>query len=175
LEDALGGDLLDSDLIPGSSFDVSAHAFAEFSLCENGQEALRLRYIPDAEVEAHGGIAYRSECFGQRWTLQFFRTPFLQRESYRVVCNDAVIVTTDVLKPLRTAAITYSDGTIWQCHTKLLGAEVDDTEGTRVLHTSPRVGMIMGRSSLHIDHAIEQNRGLPLLLILTHFTTHNDH
>ena len=172
--DALGDILLGSDLTPGSSFDASAHPFAEFSLCKDGQEVLRLRYVPDAEVERHGGIAYQSDHSGQRWTLQFFRTPSLQRESYRVVREGTVIVTSEVLKPLRTSAITYSDGKIWHCHTKLLGTEVENTEGVRVLHTSPKLGMTMGQSSLHVDHAMEESRGIPLLLILTHLTTHND-
>jgi hypothetical protein len=166
--------LPDDDLIPGSSFEASAHPFAEFSLCKAGEKVLGFRYVTDAEVEAHSGIAYQGGYDGQRWTLQFFRTPFLQRESYRVACNGTLVATTEVFKPLRTAAITYSDGTIWKCHTKILGVEVDDSDGNRMLHTSPKVGLLMGGSILHIDHAIEAERALPLFLILTHFTTHSD-
>jgi hypothetical protein len=166
--------LLNGDLVPGRRFEASAHPFAEFSLCEANEELLRLRYFSDFEVEAHGGIAYQAEDSGQRWILQFFRTPYLQRESYRVVYDDTVVATTEIFRPLRTAAITYSDGTTWQCHTKILGAEVDDSDGIRLLHTSPKIGLIMGGSSFQIDHRMEERRGLPLLLILTHFTTHSD-
>ncbi len=166
--------MFDGGLIPCSSFEASAHPFAEFSLSNAGEEVLRLRYVADAEIEMHGGIAYRSETGGQRWELQFFRTPFLQRESYRVMGNGTLVASTDVFKPLRTAAITYSDATVWQCHIKMFGAEVDDSEGTQLLHTSPRIGLVMGESSLHVDHEMEKQHGLALLLILTHFTTHSD-
>jgi hypothetical protein len=166
--------LLDCDLTPGSTFEASAHPFAEFSLSSDRKEILRLRYTADPDIENDGGIAYRCEYSRLPWTLQFFRTPYLQRGSYRVVQNSTVIVTTEVLRPLPTAAMTYSDGTVWHCHTKLFGVEVDDSDGNRMLHTSPRVGLLMGGSSLHIDHAMEDERALPLLLILTHFTTHSE-
>jgi hypothetical protein len=166
--------LFDGDLIPCGSLEASAHPSSQFSLSSAGEDVLRLRYVADAEVETHGGIAYQSECGGHRWTLQFFRTPFLQRESYRVFRSGTLVASTDVFKPLRTAAITYSDGTIWQCHIKMFGAEVDNSEGIRVLHTSPRIGLMMGGSSILVDHEMEEQHGLPLLLILTHFTTHSD-
>ena len=162
------------DLTSGSSFEASAHPFAEFSLCKAGEEILRLRYAHDAEVESKGGTAYQAQYSGQRWTVQFFRTPFLQRESYRVICNDTVVATTDLFRPLRTASINYADGTIWRCHVKVWSSEVDDSRGVCMLHTLPKVGLIMGRSSLHIDHELEEERGVPLLVIMTHFTTHSD-
>ena len=167
--------MIDCDLAPGSTFEASAHPFAEFSLSQAGDEVLRLHYVFDSEIEKNGGFAYQCEYPGLPYTLQFFRTPYLQRESYRVVHNGEVILATEILRPLRTAAMTYMDGTIWHCHTKLLGSvEINDSDGNLVLHTSLRVGLLMGVSSLHIDHVMENERALPLLLTLTHFTTHSE-
>lgn len=171
---ATGDLLLDCDLTPGSTFEASAHPFAEFSLSQAGDEILRLGYVSESEIEQDGGIAYRCEYAGLPWTLQFFRTPYLQRESYRVIHNGTVILATEILRPFRTAAMTYTDGTIWHCHTELLGVDINDSDGNRVLHTSRRVGLLMGVSSLHIDHVMEDERALPLLLTLTHFTTHSE-
>jgi hypothetical protein len=167
--------LFDGVLAPGSSFQASAHPFAEFSLRSGNDEILRLRYIFDSEVEKLGGIAYQGECSGHYWTLQFYRTPYLQRESYRVLCDGNLIVTTDVFRVLRSDKITYSDGTIWHCHIGILGLEVEDSGGTRMLHSSLSPGLVLGGSSLHIDHEIGLDHGLPLLIILTHSTTHNSH
>ena len=74
--------------------------------------------------------------------------------------NGALVASTDVFKPLRTAAITYSDGTVWQCHIKMIGVEIAHSEGTHLLHTSPKIGLMMGESGLHIDHEMQKQHGL---------------
>lgn len=167
--------MFDRVLAPGSSFEASAQPFAEFSLCKGNDEILRLRYVFDSEVEKLGGIAYQSEYSGRRWTLQFFRTPYLQRESYRVLCDGDLIVTTDVFRLLRSVEIAYKDRTIWHCHIGITGLEVKDAESNPLLHTSPRPGLLLGGSSLHIDHEMDLDRALPLLIIFMHSTTHNSH
>lgn len=165
--------MLDDVLGPGSDFKASAHPFAEFSLYSGQDEVLRLRYIFDSEVEKLGGISYQSEYFGRHWILQFFRTPYLQRESYRVLCDGTLIARTEVFRLLRSVEVAYSDGTIWHCHIGILGLEIKDFEGHQILHTFVIPGLILGGSSIQIDHAVERDRVLPLLIILTHSTTHN--
>jgi len=160
---------------PGSSFEASAHPFAEFSLSSGQDEIFRLRYIYDSEVEKLGGIAYQGEHFGRHWTLHFFRTPYLQRESYRVLCDGILIAKTDVFRLLRSVEVLFFDNTIWHCHIGILGLDVKDSEGARMIHSLPRPGLVLGGSSLHIDHAVEDARAFPLLIILMHSTTHNSH
>jgi hypothetical protein len=167
--------LFDGVLAPGSCFEASAQPFSEFSLCAGNDEILRLRYIFDSEVEKLGGIAYQSEYSGRRWTLQFFRTPYLQRESYKVFCDGDLIVTTNVFRVLRSVEIAYKDGTIWHCYTGITGLEVKDSVSSRLLHTSPRLGLVLGGSTLHIDHEMNLDSALPLLIIFMHSTTHNSH
>ena len=94
-------------------------------------------------------------------------------ESYRVLCDGILIAKTDVFRLLRSVEVVFLDNTIWHCHVGILGSEVKDSEGTRILHSLPRPGLILGGSSLHIDHAVEDDRAFPLLIILMHSTTHN--
>ena len=163
----------DGVLGPGGSFEASAYPFAEFSLCSGQDEIFRLRYIFDSEVEKLGGIAYQGEYVGRHWTLQFFRTPYLQRESYRVLCDGILIAKTDVFRLLRSVEVVFLDNTIWHCHIGILGLDVKDSEGTRMIHSLPRPGLVLGGSSLLIDHAVEDDRAFPLLIILMHSTTHS--
>ena len=101
--------MLDGVLSLGSSFEASAHPFAEFSLSRGQDEIFRLRYVFDSKVEKLGGVAYQGDCSEQHWTLQFFRTPYLQRESYRVLCDGILIAATDVFRLLQPADIVFSD------------------------------------------------------------------
>jgi hypothetical protein len=164
--------LLIGELLEGKTFEAHAKPFAEFALTFGKDEILRLRYAFDAEVEALGGISYQCDYNSRRWELQFFRTPYLQRESYRLLREGNLAVSTDVMRVLRSVDVTYSDGLIWRCHTGLLGTVVTDAAGNRVLHTSPRMGLVLGGSSIQIDGAQDHERVLPLLIILLHSTTH---
>jgi hypothetical protein len=164
--------LLIGELSQGKSFEAHAEPFAEFELTFGKDEILRLRYAFDAEVEKFGGISYQCDYDSRRWHLEFFRTPYLQRESYKLLCEGNLVVSTDVMRILRTVAVTYSDGLIWHCHTSPLGTVVTDAEGKRMFHTSLRPGLVLGGSSIRIDGATDQERVLPLLIILLHSTTH---
>jgi hypothetical protein len=169
----MGDFLFDDVLSQGTSFKASAQPFSEFSLFSGQGEILRLRYVFDAEIEKRGGVAYHCEYSGREWTLQFFRTPYLQRESYRVLCGSIVVAETEVFRIFRSAEIVFSDGAIWHCHVGIIGSEVKNSNGERILHTLPNPGLILGGSSLHIDHAVELERALPVLIILMHSTTHS--
>ena len=160
------------ELIQGQSFEARAKPFAEFELSLKEAPILSLNYVFDAEVERLGGIAYQCEYYSQRWQLQFFRTPYLQRESYRLLCDGSLVLATGVLRPLRSADITFSDGTVWHCHTGLLETVVFDSKAVQVLHTSPRPGFIMGGSSIRVDEPTDHEHILPSLMVLLHFTTH---
>ena len=134
---------------------------------------LRLRYVFDAEVEERGGVAYHGEYSGKEWTLEFFRSPCLQREFYRALCESIMVAETEVFRTFRSAVIALSDGAIWNGRVGILGSEVQDCSGERMLHTSPGPGLILGGSRIHIDHAVELKRALPVLIILMHSTTHS--
>jgi hypothetical protein len=157
----------------GESFTARAKPFAEFELCFGEGQVLLLRYIFDAEIEKLGGIAYQCEYDPRRWNLQFFRTPYLQRESYRVLCEGSLVVTTDVLRIRRSVDVTYSDGVIWHCRTSILGTVVTDSEGNRILHSRPRP-VLLGASSIQVDGSPDHERVLPMLIILLHYTTHTN-
>ena len=165
--------MLEGVLSSGSRFEASAHPFAEFSLSSGQDEIFRLQYVFDSAIEKLGGVAYQGDYLGRRWTLQFFRTPYLQREFYRVLCDGALIAATEVFQLLRPAKVIFSDQTTWHCHVRILGLEVKNSEGSRILHTLARPGLMLGGSSLHIDHAVELDRALPLLIILLHSSTHH--
>jgi hypothetical protein len=167
--------LVIGELSPGKSFEAHAKPFAEFELTFGNDEILRLRYVFDAEVEKLGGISYQCDYDSRRWHLQFFRTPYLQRESYKLLCEGNLVVSTDVMRLLHTVNVTYSDGLIWHCHTSPLGTVVTDSAGKQMLHTSLRVSLILGVSSIRIDGGTDHERVLPLLIILTHSTTHISH
>jgi hypothetical protein len=96
----------------------------------------------------------------------------MQRESYRLLCEGDLAVSTDVMRALRSVDVTYSDGLIWRCHAGLLGTVVTDSAGNRMLHASPKMGLVLGGSSIQIDGAQEHERVLPLLIILLHSSTH---
>ena len=164
--------MLIGEQLEGDTFEAHAKPFAEFALIFGKDEILRLRYYFDAEVEALGGISYQCDYNSQRWELQFFRTPYLQRESYRLLRGEKLVVSTDVMRVLRSVDVTFSDGLIWHCHTGLLGTVITDSAGNRMLHTSPKPGLVLGGSSIQIDGAQDHERVLPLLIILLHSTTH---
>ncbi len=157
----------------GKIFQAQARPFAEFDLLSGQDRILNLRYVFSAEVENCGGIAYQCECNTKRWELQFFRSALLQRESYRVLCDDVPVLKTNVLRIFRSVDITHSDGLVWHCRTGIFGTVVRDSKGLRMLQSSPRLGMILGMSSIRIDGSADQERILPILIILLHLTTHH--
>jgi hypothetical protein len=165
--------LLDDVVANGTSFEAYARPFAEFQLCARQDDILRLRYAFDSDVEAQGGIVYECEYFYRQWSLQFFRLPYPQREAYKVWCDGELVASMEVFELLWSADVCYADGTVWHCRTDVLGSIITDSENDRMLHTYPKPGLILGGSSIHIDHPVSLARVLPLLMILTHFTTHD--
>jgi hypothetical protein len=164
--------LLVEKLLQGQSFEAHAKPFAEFELCFDKEQILRLKYLFDGEVETIGGIAFQCEYNSQNWQLQFFRTPYLQRESYRLLCGGNLVLATGVLRLLRSADINFSDGAVWHCRPGLLETVVTDSKAVQVLHASPRPGLVMGGSRIRIDEPSEYEHILPMLIVLLHFTTH---
>lgn len=165
--------MLVNERLQGKSFDAQAKPFAKFELSLGKDQILSLQYVFDAKVESLGGIAYQCGYNSQRWELQFFRTPYLQRESYRLLCEDRLVVTTDILRILRTTDVTFSDGILWHCHTGMIETVVTDSEGFRMLHTTPRPGLIQSGSSISVDGDTKHERILAMLIILLHSTTHS--
>lgn len=160
------------DLSPGTGFEARARAFGDFELRSGAFLILRLQYAHDVEVETLGGTALRCDQGFERWSLQFFRTPYFQRESYRLLRAGEPVVSTGVLRPFRSSDITYSDGTVWRCHVGLFVTHLTDAAGNRVLQVVRRSGPIFGVSKLQITFSADHSRLLPLLIILLHFTTH---
>ena len=165
--------MLDDVVAKGTSFEAYARPFAEFQLCARQDDVLRLRYVFESDVEERGGTVYECEYFHRQWTLQFFRISYPQRESYKVWCDSELVAGMDVFEQLRSAEICYPDGTVWHCRTDVLGSVITGPENDRLLHTYPKPGLILGGSSIHLDCTVSLARVLPLLIILTHFTTHD--
>jgi hypothetical protein len=164
---------LNDVLLPGVTFDASAHMFEEFSLSSGNAELLRLRYVPDYEVEKHGGITHRCEYDTRHWTLEFYRTPYLQRESYRVLCEGNLVAVTDIFRLLHTGQIIFADQTTLQQHVGLLGRiEIKDAKNKLIMHASTGSGILLATGKICVDQELKLDHALPLLIILTHLTTH---
>lgn len=164
--------MLVEKLFKGQSLEARAKPFAEFELCFEQERILRLKYLFDAEVEKVGGIAFQCEYDSQNWQLQFFRTPYLQRESYRLFCGGSLVLATGVLRLLRSAEISFSDGVVWHCQPGLFEIVVTDSKAAKIFHALPRLGLVMGGCSIRIDEPSEREHILPLLIVFLHFTTH---
>ena len=145
----------------------------EFTLSASKGELLRLHYVHDPSTESAGGVSFQCEYLLQHWELRFFTTPYLQQESYQLFCNGTLVLTTSAMRLLRSADLTYADGVTWHCFSGLFGMVVTEPAGQKVLHSSPKLGLLFGGSTLVLDHEAPEDRILPLLIILLHATTHS--
>jgi hypothetical protein len=155
-----------------SVFEARARPFAEFELFQSDVCVLHLKYVAHADLEGRGGTSFRSQFNAETWELQFFQHGWLERESYRVLRNGSLILSTEVLRAWRWANVTFCDGAVWQIRSRF-GSTARDGEGRQILHSSPRPGLIMGRSVLRIDAISEPQKIIPMLIVFLHLTTHH--
>jgi hypothetical protein len=155
----------------GTVFEAKARSFAEFELFQSDVCVLHLKYVAHADVEGRGGTSFRGQFNAETWELQFFQHGWLERESYRVLRNGALILATEVMRAWRWVDVTFCDGAVWQIRGKF-GLTARDGEGRQVIHSSPRPGLIMGRSVLQIDEISEPQKIISLLIVFLHLSTH---
>jgi hypothetical protein len=152
--------------------EAKARPFAEFELFQSDDCVLHLKYVSHADVERMGGTSFRGQLDSDTWELQFFQHGWFERESYRVLRNGSLILSTEVMRAWRWIDVTFCDGAVWQIRSKF-GSTARDREGRRVIHSSPRPGLIMGRSVLRIDEISEPEKIIPLMIVFLHLTTHH--
>jgi len=156
----------------GTTFEAQAKLFAEFDLLSGEKSVIKLLYASVPEVEKLGGLAYRAEHDSKLWELHFLRSAWLQRGSYCVLCEGVLVAKTDVLRIFRFAKVTYSDGLIWGLRSGIAGTVVRDSAGVQMVHSSRKIGLVLGKSEIEIDGTASEEKILPILLILLHLTTH---